>query len=402
MKRSNEVVVNAVREIGKRFPSIVPAATVGVVAGSRWRLGGTVAPPHRGPARLTEVAGRAGVSLATASRVLNGSDRTVSAHNRERVLAAAADLGYRANLQAQAVARGASNIVGLIVQDLADPYFSTISDGVMRLCERRGLVVVLASTRRDPEREIGYVEVLRSQRARAIIIVGSRTTDRAQIARLTKELAGYVESGGRVACVSQNRLKTNTVLVQNQAGARDPAGELSKLGHRRFAVLAGPADLLTARERMTGFHDGLTRAGIPAGHIQVVHGPFTRDGGYAAAQQLAAEGLSATCVFACTDVMAVGAMAAFRDHGLRVPEDVSVAGFDDIRTLRDLFPPLTTVRLDLEELGVRAAVLALDSGPDQPARVVRARGQVVLRASTRRLDQGPADQVSPRWATMTG
>ena len=339
--------------------------------------------PHSGPVRLTEVADRAGVSLATASRTLNGSDRTVSERYRRRVLSAAAQLGYRVNPHAQAMARGASNIVGLVVQDLADAYFSTIADGVMRQCERRGLVTVLASTRRDPGREIEYVAALRAQRAQAVIIVGSRTRDRELTARLSKEVAGYLESGGRVACISQNRLGTNTVLVQNRSGARDLARELARLGHRRFAVLAGPADLITARDRHAGFVDGLARAGLPTNEVRVVHGAFSRDGGYASAQQLIDGGLGTTCVFACNDVMAVGAIAAFRDHGLRVPDDVSVAGFDDIKPLRDFVPQLTTVHLDLEDLGERAAALALDRSPEDPPQLVRARGKVVLRESTR-------------------
>jgi LacI family transcriptional regulator len=344
-----------------------------------------VSSPRRGPARLTDVADRAGVSLATASRVLNGSDRTVSERYRRRVLAAAAQLGYRANPHAQAMARGASNIIGLVVHDLADPYFSTIADGVMRECEQRGHVVVLASTFRNPERETEYVAALRAQRAQAVIIVGSRTSDRELTARLAKELAGYAESGGRVACVSQNRLGTNTVLLQNRAGARDLAQELAKLGHRRFAVLAGPTDLLTARDRHAGFVDGLADAGVATDEVAVVHGAFSRDGGYSSAQQLIDGGLGATCVFACNDVMAVGAIAAFRDNGLRVPEDVSVAGFDDLKPLRDFVPQLTTVHIDLEELGERAAALALDSRPEDPPQLVRVRGQVVLRDSTRRL-----------------
>src|SRR4051812_16305719 len=343
--------------------------------------------PHSGHARLTEVADQAGVSLATASRVLNGSDRTVSERYRRRVLAAAGQLGYRANPHAQAMARGASNIVGLVVHDLADPYFSAIADGVMRQCEQRGLVTVLASTRRDPEREIEYVAALRAQRARAVIIIGSRTHDRVITARLAKEVAGYAESGGRVACVSQNRLETNTVLIENRAGARQLAQELAGLGHRRFAVLAGPADLLTARDRHTRVVNGLNGAGIAAADTRAVHGPFTRDGGYAAAEQLIAADLPATCVFACNDVVAVGAVAAFRDHGLRVPQDVSVAGFDDIRTLRDLVPTLTTVHLDLENVGSSAATLALDSTPNAPARLIRVRGEVILRDSTARLDR---------------
>jgi LacI family transcriptional regulator len=317
--------------------------------------------------------------------VLNGSDRTVTERLRRSVLTAAAELGYRANPHAQAMARGASNIVGLVVQDLADPYFSTIADGVMRQCERRGLVTVMASTRRDPGREIEYMVTLRAQQAQAMIIVGSRTTDRELTARAAKELAGYVESGGRVACVSQNRLGTNTVLVQNRSGARELARELAQLGHRRFGVLAGPAALLTARDRHAGFVDGLARAGVPADEIRVVHGPFSRDGGYAAAQQLIAAGLDVTCVFACNDVMAVGAIAALRDSGLRVPQDVSVAGFDDIAPLRDFVPQLTTVHLDLEKLGERVAALALDGGPENRPQLVRVRGKVVLRDSTRRL-----------------
>jgi LacI family transcriptional regulator len=340
---------------------------------------------RRGPARLTEVAQRAGVSLATASRVLNGSDRTVGERYRRRVLTAAAQLGYRANPHAQAMARGASNIVGLVVHDLADPYFSTIADGAIRECEQRALVVVLASTFRKPERETEYVAALRAHRARAVIIVGSRTNDRELTARLAKEVAGYVESGGRVACVSQNRLGTNTVLIQNRAGARDLARELTKLGHRRFAVLAGPTDLLTARDRHAGFIDGLADAGVATREVRVVHGEFSRDGGYASAQRLVADGLGATCVFACTDVMAIGAIAAFRDTGLRVPEDVSIAGFDDIKPLRDFIPPLTTVHVDLEALGKRVAALALDSRPEGPPQLVRVRGRVVLRDSTRRL-----------------
>lgn len=342
--------------------------------------------PHRGPVRLAEVAAAASVSLATASRVLNGSDRSVGEPHRGRVLAAAEELGYRPNAHAQAIARGASNVVGLVVHDISDPYFSAIADGVMLQCERRGLVVVMASTRRDPEREIDYVATLRAQRARAVIIVGSRTRDRDLTSRLAKEIEGFSSSGGHVACISQNRLGTHTVLVQNRVGARDLATELAGLGHRRFAVLAGPPELLTAHDRRTGFVEGLAKAGVAPEDVRIVPGPFTRNGGYAAATELVAEGLDVTCVFAVNDVMAVGAMAAFRNQGLDIPGDVSVAGFDDIRTLRDLAPALTTVSLPLESMGLRVAGIALDADPEQPPRVVRVRGEVVLRDSTRRLD----------------
>lgn len=340
---------------------------------------------RRPPVTLADVARHAHVSLATASRVLNGNLRTVGEPFRARVLAAASELHYSPNAHAQAVARGASNVVGLVVHDIADPYFSMIAAGVMRRAEERGMVVLLASTRRDAERELEYVAMLRSQRARAVIIAGSRSTDRAQHERLVAELEGYAAAGGQIACISQNRLGTHTVLPLNRAGAKELGGRLAGLGHHRFALLAGGRDLATARDRLRGFREGLAASGVALDDVQVEHGPFTRDGGYEVAERLVAQGLRATCVFAVNDVMAVGAMAALRDAGVRVPEDVSVAGFDDIATLRDLVPSLTTVRLPLHDMGTQAADMALATETRDTPRVVRVRGEVVLRDSTRRL-----------------
>lgn len=338
-----------------------------------------------GPVLLSEVARHARVSLATASRVVNGSERMVSEPLRERVLRSAEQLGYRANAHAQAIARGASNIVGLIVHDVGDPYFSTIASGIMDQAEARGLVVLLAATKRDPDRETEYVATLRSQRARAVIIVGSRTTVAHQNEHLAKGIEEFVAGGGRGACISQDRLRTHTVLPQNRSGAGKLSRELYALGHRRFVVLAGPSQLLTAKDRWQGFRDGLVKEGVPKEAIRIIHGAFTRDGGYAGAQELADEGIDASCLFAVNDVMAVGAMAAFRDAGIRVPTDVSVAGFDDIETLRDLSPSLTTVRLPLRYMGEMAVRLALDSAVDTTPQLVRVTGEVILRESTRKL-----------------
>jgi LacI family transcriptional regulator len=325
----------------------------------------------------------AGVSSATASRVLNGSDRAVREPYRSKVLAAAAELGYTANAHAQAIARGTSNVLGLVVHDVADPYFSAIADGVMREATARGVMVMLAVTRRDPERELEYVATLRAQRARAVILAGSRTTDAELVRRLGKELEAFTAAGGSAACISQAGLGVHTVVPQNREGAKRLAVALRGLGHERFAVLAGPQELIVARDRLRGFRAGLAASGVQADGVRVLTGPFTREGGYDAANALLAAGLGATsCVFAVNDVMAVGAMAAFRDAGLAVPGDVSVAGFDDIATLRDVSPRLTTVRLPLEEMGTRAARLALDPAPDRSPAVVSVAGDVVLRQST--------------------
>lgn len=336
----------------------------------------------QGPATLAMVAAEANVSVATASRVLNGSERRVGEPHRSRVLRAAERLGYLPNALAQATARGASNLVGLIVHDVADPYFSTIADGVVRVAEERGFVVVLGSTRRIAEQELKYVTTLNSQRAQAIIIAGSRTTDQAYLARLNKELDSFRGGGGQVAVISQNRLGSHTVQPLNRAGARDLAEALYDLGHRRFIVLAGPKDLTTSADRLAGFLNGLARRGVARKSVQVLYGAFTRDGGFELGSRIAEQDIGGACVFATNDVMAVGAIAAFRARGIAVPDDVAVAGFDDIATLRDLVPSLTTVRLPLEEMGVQAAELALNTATRSP-RVISVRGEVVLRESTR-------------------
>lgn len=331
---------------------------------------------------LLDVAREAGVSLATASRVVNGSkDRRVRADLREQVLAAAAALRYSVNAQAQATARGVTDVVGLVVHDIADPYFSSIAAGVMRGADQHGLIISMSSTNRRPERELDYVAALRSQRARALILAGSRVDDAALQERLAAEVTAFEAAGGRVAAISQKRLPVDTVLVENRAGARALAEDLVEQGHRRFAVLAGPRALFTARDRVAGFADGLARAGLRVPAERVLHGAFTRDGGHEATTRLLAVTREPMCVFAVNDVMAVGAMAALRDHGVRLPEEMSVAGFDDIHTLRDITPGLTTVRLPLEEMGATALELVLETPGERP-RLRRVRGEVVRREST--------------------
>lgn len=328
---------------------------------------------------LEDVARHAGVSLATASRVLNGSSRRVGAPLRERVERAARELGYQPNATAQTLARGSSNVIGLVVHDLTDPYFAALAGGAMRAADRRGLVVMVGTTYRDPEREIGYVSTLRAQRVRAILLAGSRVADEKVTGRLRAELASYRDSGGRAASVGQDLLGVDTVAPANRTGAAALARALADLGHTRFAVLAGPSWLVTAADRTAGFTEALEELGLAA--PLVVHGDFDRDGGYTSAKEILGTGV--TCVFAVNDVMAVGALAALREEGVDVPGDLSVAGFDDIATLRDLVPALTTVRLPLAEMGERALELALGDSPDPEVEEIE--GEVILRASTRAL-----------------
>jgi LacI family transcriptional regulator len=331
---------------------------------------------------LQDVARQAGVSLATASRVLNGTAQVRDAL-RERVLAAAGDLAYTPNAHAQALASASSKVIGVICHDVSDPYFASVARGVMRAAADRGMLVMLASTFRDPAREIEYIAMLRAQRARAILLIGSGFEDRDWERSMGAELEPYRRAGGRVAVVSRHRsLKVDTVLPQNREGAAALARALLDLGHRHFAVLTGPRELTTVADRFGGFAATLAEDGVELPASRVVEAAFTRDGGHAAATELISRGPLPTCVFAVTDVMAIGALAAFRDHGVNVPAQVSLAGFDDIPIVRDLTPALTTVALPLDLMGERVMDLAVSEVTSSRSRVERIPGEVIVRAST--------------------
>ena len=205
--------------------------------------------PEAGPAggaplarvTLQDVADRAGVSLSTASRVVNEGSRRVGPRLADRVTKAVADLGYMANLQARAVATGQSTMMGVIVHDIADPYFSSIAAGLIEVSHAR------RPARHRVEHGGGrgggaeYVSLMRAQRARSVVLVGSRSADIAATAALRAEVGAFTRDGGRAVCVGQDLLGVDTILPgERRAGAQALAGALVALGHREFAVLAGP------------------------------------------------------------------------------------------------------------------------------------------------------------------
>lgn len=334
-------------------------------------------------ATLVDVANAAGVSLATASRVVNGSEsRRPRPDLVERVTRAAEELGYSANAAAQAIARGFTTVVGLVVADIDDPYFSSIAAGVTAEAEAAGLLVTLASTQGRPERETDHLVALRRQRPLAVLLAGGRQTDPALEERLLREVRAFQADGGRVAAVCRPTSGVDTVTVRNAEGAADLARALVAQGHRRFGVLGGPPTLQTAVHRVDGFRAGLAGAGLRLRGCDIEPGAFTRDGGYRAARRLLAENPGVGCLFAVNDAMAIGAMAAARAAGRRLPDDLAVAGFDGIALARDVSPSLTTVSVDLESVGRRAMRLVLEPGPPRAPRTEYAEGRVTLRAST--------------------
>lgn len=328
---------------------------------------------------LGDVAKLAGVSLATASRSLNGV-RHVSPELRERALAAAQELGYRPNPHARALVHAADAAVGVLVHDVSDPYFSQIVRGILEAAGAADLFVLLCNTYRNPERELAYVSHFRARRARGLVLAGSGLEDRGYGARLAQELVGFEAAGGQVALIGRHYAPGDAVVPDNVGGAFALARSLVGLGHRTIGVIAGPK-LLTSRDRLAGFRAGLAEAGVELPDQNLVAGDFTRDGGFRGALELLDRIRGLTAIFALNDAMAIGALAALRDRGMQVPEQVSLCGFGDIPIAQDLWPPLSTVRVPMVEMGARAFTMATEArGAD--IRVEQLPTHVVLRAST--------------------
>jgi LacI family transcriptional regulator len=243
---------------------------------------------------------------------------------------------------------------------------------------------MLSVTMRSPDVEVRCIEAFVAHRTEAIIMVGSRMTTPAAIeakGRLTSILARYTANGGRLTVIGQAIPDADAVVPDNRGGAAALANALVGEGIREFLMLCGPAQLTSAVDRAAGFSSALRKHGLkPRG---VLTGEFTRDGGYESARRAIDEfrpsAAAPVCFVAGNDVMAVGAMTAVREARLRIPLDVQVAGFDDIPTLRDLSPSLTTVRLPLQTMGESAVELALGGGKTRTRTIT---GEVVLREST--------------------
>jgi LacI family transcriptional regulator len=322
------------------------------------------------PVRLIDVAERAGVSIATASRSLNGAPG-VSPAVAERVREVAEGMGFVANSHARSLAGGQESSVGLVVGDIADPYFTEIAAGVVGVAaETRRLVQISHAT--DPAELLAQVRLLRANRVGAIIVAGSGRVDEHAEDAIAAELDAYRASGGRVAVIGRHSIAADAVLPDNVAAGTLVARHLIELGHTRVAVVAGPADLTTVADRLAGVTGGLAP-------IAVTHHAFSREGGVLGARAVLRHEPSA--IVALSDVMALGVLAELRERGIRVPEDVAVVGFDDITLASELTPALTTVRIGMAEIGA-AALRMTELEPSDVPRTTPIPAELVVRATT--------------------
>ena len=321
-------------------------------------------------ATIREVARQAGVSPSTVSRALSTPDM-VNPATRERVLRAAQRLGYAPNRAARGLITGRTGNLGLIVPDLANPFFPSVVKGVQAKAREADYALFLADTDEDPSVEAGLVQVLAKQ-VDGLILCCPRAPE--------EEIRALSDS---TTLVMVNRRIHNvpSVVFDNADGMRQAVAHLQALGHHRVAWVGGPRTSWSTRERIRGLRAATAAAGMEL--LVTGHFPPQFEGGVAAADLVIASGV--TSVIAYNDVMALGLLSRLRDRGMHVPGDISVVGIDDIPMSSMSSPALTTVSLTKEQLG-RASVDLLLSLLEHPEGVRKVRRelptQLLVRAST--------------------
>ncbi|GLF93612.1 LacI family DNA-binding transcriptional regulator [Streptomyces yaizuensis] len=347
---------------------------------------------------LADVAARARVSPATVSRVLNGN-YPVAAATRERVLRAVAEMDYVLNGPASALAAATSDLVGILVNDIADPFFGIMAGAAQSEIGRPegsgraggAKLAVVCNTGGSPERELTYLTLLQRQRAAAVVITGGALEDPAHIAAMTAKLTRLAQAGTTVVLCGRPPLPAGgpgapieaAITFDNRGGGRRLTEHLLALGHRRIGYVAGPPERTTTRHRLEGHRAALRAAGITEDQDRLTrHGPYTRRSGHEATLELLRRDPGLTAVVAANDTVALGACAALRELGLRIPGDISVAGFDDLPFAVDVGPALTTVRLPLAEAGARAGRIAMGREAVPPGGLATMGATLLARAST--------------------
>jgi LacI family transcriptional regulator len=326
---------------------------------------------------MADVAREAGVSLMTVSRVINDKDG-VSAATRRRVWAIVERLDYRPSGIARGLATQRTGTLGLVVPDVANPFFADVARGVEHVAHAEGYNVFLCNTEEDPRRELAVLQSLEEKRVDGVVLCSSRLGEEELRASLARHPATVLVNrrleGERVV---------GAVLLDDAAGGRLVVGHLLEGGHRAVGLLAGPPASHSGRQRAQGYRAALAAAGLlPRPAWQVSCGANV-DAGQRAARDLLAGHPELTALFCYNDLVAVGALQACTDLGLRVPDDVAVTGFDDIRLAALVTPPLTTCRVPRYDLGARATRLLLDrvAGRRESAEEVVLELALVTRAS---------------------
>lgn len=325
---------------------------------------------------INDVAGRAQVSVTTVSHVINRT-RRVDPQTEMRVRQAMAELGYRPNILARGLRRRETRTLGLIVPDNSNPCFAELARAIEDAGFAQGYSVILCNSDRSEAKEDAYIELLLSKQVDGIILI-SATHDR-------RKFKSILDAG--IPAVAAGRdlsdFPFDCILIDNDQGGYMIGRYLAELGHRRMACIASPHDGLPSGDRLVGLRRALDEAGIPLDDRLVIRGDFTYEGGQRVMAELLDREPRLTAVFAANDRMAIGAMNYLWRVGRRIPDHVSIVGFDDIPIAAFTCPPLTTVappKAEFAQLCISLLLERIAQKRTTPARVLLPT-QLVIRES---------------------
>ncbi|MCL4515445.1 MAG: LacI family transcriptional regulator [Firmicutes bacterium] len=331
---------------------------------------------------LADVARLAGVAISTASVVLNNKGR-VSPATRAQVQAAAQALGYQPNAVARRLASRRTNIVAVVVPSLANPFFATIVHELQGRLLDAGLDIIMYDTEDDVQLEAKHTESLLRNRVDGVVFIGQHTGMEHPNDQILRELP---EQGVKLVLVERELSESPIpqIYADKEEGARSAVRHLVSLGHRRIAMVGGFLSMGGSFLRRRGYETALQEAKIPVDSDLIVDGGFTPLGGYQVTRELLLRRPGITALFVANDLMSIGVLKALQESGKRVPEDVSVIGFDNIPESRFLNPSLSTVDVPTRRLGQAAAEVLLSSLEDKTtnSRTIVFPVELIIRDST--------------------
>jgi LacI family transcriptional regulator len=313
-------------------------------------------------ATITDVAKEAGVSVSTAARVLSGRGYAADG-TRRVVMEAARSLGYVPNQIARSLRTRRSRMIGLLIGDVENSFYSAIAKQVESVAKEAGYHVVLCNSNDDPQVEREYLMLLDGMQIDGLIVTPS-SKNRRYLAQLVQKGIVIIQVDRRV-----ERLAADAILVDNEAGAHSAVAHLIEAGHEAIGILTGDLEVATARQRLAGYKRALKEHGIVLRERLIKAGSFHRDHAIEDATDLIRVRPSPTAIFAANNILAEATLMALGEQGMSVPKDMSVIAFDDVQWMGMVDPPLTTVRQPVADLGRSAAELMFRrlEEPDQAA-----------------------------------
>ncbi|MFN8457317.1 MAG: LacI family DNA-binding transcriptional regulator, partial [Anaerolineae bacterium] len=327
---------------------------------------------------MRDVAHRAGVSIKTVSRVVN-DEADIAETTRQRVIAAVEELGYQPNAIARSLVSRRTNSLGVLTADFGDYTHARIIEGAEAEAREQGYLMFIGTAEHSSDGEPLRSPLLGQHRFEGLFVVYHGTDHD------THEIFDYISPNLPIVTIgyAANRKNTTAISITNCEGAREATEHLLNLGRRRIAHITGPANMYECHERRRGYLEALQAAGIVPDEAWIAAGDWSDASGYQAAQALLKRQLGFTALFVQNDRMALGAMCALNEHGLHIPDDVAVVGFDDIPSAAYFIPPLTTIYQPTYELGRMGIRLLIDriNGRPVPANLIRLPTRLVIRSS---------------------